>query len=141
LGIDGLTLAAGELVDRDRTLTVLSLISIALMAFHLTADFVLGVDKGAASPVGVLILAVWLTGTLVLTGTRWGYAIMLLGGLMATAMPILHFRGGVRAAIAESAVGLFWIWGLFAIGAAGSVAAILAALGLWRPGLRRSGTA
>jgi hypothetical protein len=127
-------------MHRDRTLTVLSLVSIALMAFHLTGDFVLGIDKGAASPVGVIILAVWLFGTLVLGETRWGYAIMLLGGLMGTAMPIIHFRGrGVGGPIAASTMGIFFIWALFAIGTTGSVAAILSARGLWRLRPGRSG--
>jgi hypothetical protein len=128
-------------MHRDRTLAVLSLISIVLMAFHLTGDVVLGIDKGAASPVGVLILVVWLCGTLVLGGTRWGYAIMFLGGLMGAAMPLIHFRGrGVGGPIAASTVGVFFIWGLFAIGTTGSVAAILSARALWRlrPGKSRA---
>ena len=128
-------------MHRDRTLVVLSLISIVLMAFHLTGDFVLGIDRGAASPVGVLILVVWLCGTLVLAETRWGYAIMLLGGLMGTAMPLLHFRGkGVGGPVAASTLGVFFIWGLFAIGTTGSVAAILSARALWRlrPGASRA---
>ena len=59
-------------MNHNRTLTTLSLISIVLMAFHLTCDFVLGLDKGAASPVAAIILIVWMIGTLVLGGTRWG---------------------------------------------------------------------
>ena len=119
-------------MPHNRTLTVLSLISIALMAFHLTGDFVLGLDKDATSPAAVIILAVWLSGTLVFGG-RWGYAIMLLGGLMGAGMPFIHFRGkGVGGAIAASTLGIFFIFGLFAISATGSVAAILATRGLWR---------
>jgi hypothetical protein len=120
-------------MNHNRTLTVLSLISVALMAFHLTGDFVLGLDRGAASLVAELILVVWLIGTLVLGATRLGCAIMFLGGLVGAAMPIIHFRGrGVGGPIAESTLGVFFIWGLFTIGATGSVAAILAARELWR---------
>ncbi|MEP7347320.1 MAG: hypothetical protein ABI877_18765, partial [Gemmatimonadaceae bacterium] len=109
-------------MNHNRSLTILSLISIVLMAFHLTGDFVLGIDTGAASPVAVLILGVWLCGTLVLAETRLGYVIMFLGGLMGTAMPLVHMRGkGVGGAIAESSVGFWFIWTLFVIGTTGSV--------------------
>ncbi len=59
-------------MHHNRTLTALSLISIALMAFHLTGDFVLGLDKGAASPLAAIILIVCIVGTLVFGGTQWG---------------------------------------------------------------------
>lgn len=120
-------------MTHTRRLTVLSLISIVLMTLHLTGDVVLGFDRGAASPMAVLILVVWLCGTLVLDETRWGSVIMLLGGLMAAGMPLIHFRGhGVDVAIAASTTGFFFIWILFAVGATGSVTAILAARELWR---------
>lgn len=120
-------------MNHNRTLTLLSLISIVLMAFHLTGDFVLGLDKGAASPVAAIILIVWLIGTLVLGGTRWGYVITLLGGLMGAGMPFIHMRGrGITDAIGASTLGIFFIWGLFLVGATGSVAAILSLQELWR---------
>ena len=120
-------------MNHNRTLTLLSLISIVLMAFHLTGDFVLGLDKGAASPVAAIILIVWLIGTLVLGGTRWGYVITLLGGLMGAGMPFIHMRGrGITDAIGASTLGIFFIWGLFLVGATGSVAAILSLQEPWR---------
>lgn len=120
-------------MNDNRTLTLLSLVSIVLMAFHLTGDFVLGLDKGAASPVAAIILIVWLSGTLVLGETRWGHVIMFLGGLMGALMPFIHMRGrGITDAIGASTLGFFFIWGLFVVGATGSVAAILSMQGLWR---------
>lgn len=120
-------------MNHNRTLTTLSLISIVLMAFHLTCDFVLGLDKGAASPVAAIILIVWMIGTLVLGGTRWGLVIMFLGGLMGTAMPFIHMRGrGITDALGASTLGIFFIWGLFLVGATGSAAAILSLQELWR---------
>ena len=120
-------------MNHNRTLTLLSLISIVLMAFHLTGDFILGLDKGAASPVAAIILIVWLSGTLVLGETRWGYVIMFLGGLVGAGMPFIHMRGrGITDAIGASTLGIFFIWGLFVVGATGSVAAILSLQGLWR---------
>ncbi|MEO8620503.1 MAG: hypothetical protein ABI625_05520 [bacterium] len=120
-------------MTHNRTLIALSLISIVLMAFHLTGDFVLGLDKGAASPVAAIILIVWAIGTLVLDGTRWGYVIMFLGGLMSAGMPFIHMRGrGITDAIGASTLGIFFIWVLFVVGATGSVATILSLEGLWR---------
>jgi hypothetical protein len=120
-------------MSHNRTLTTLSLISIVLMAFHLTGDFVLGLDKGAASVVPAIILIVWMIGTLVLGGTRWGLVILLLGGLMGAAMPFIHMRGrGITEAIGASTLGIFFIWGLFLLGATGSAAAILSLQELWR---------
>ena len=119
-------------MNHDRTLTLLSLVSIALLAFHLTGDFALGLDKGAASPVPAIILIVWMIGTLVLGGTRWGYVIMFLSWLAGTAMPFMHMRGrGITDAIGASTLGIFFIWGLFLVGATGSAAAILSLQGLW----------
>ena len=120
-------------MNHNRRLTALSLISIVLMAFHLTCDFVLGLDKGAASPVAAIILIVWMIGTLVLGGTRWGLVIMLLGGLMGTAMPFIHMRGrGITDAIGATTLGIFFIWVLFLVGATGSAAAIVSLQELWR---------
>ena len=120
-------------MNHNRTLTTLSLISIVLMAFHLTCDFVLGLDKGAASPVAAIILIVWIIGTLVLGGTRWGLVIMFLGGMMGTVMPFIHMRGrGIADAIGASTLGIFFIWGLFLVAATGSAAAILALQELWK---------
>lgn len=53
----------------DATRTVASLLSILLLTFHLSDDIVRGIEPGQLSTiVGVLILVVWLYGTLVLGG-------------------------------------------------------------------------
>jgi hypothetical protein len=120
-------------MNHNRMLTVLSLVSIVLMAFHLTGDFVLGLDKGAASRVAAIILIVWISGTLVFGGSRWGLVIMFLGGLMGAGMPFIHMRGrGITDAIGASTLGIFFIWGLFLVGATGSAAAMLSLQELWR---------
>lgn len=119
-------------MHHDRRLTTLSLLSIVLMAFHVTGDVVLGFDRGAASLVAVGILVVWLGGTLMLAGRVAGYVIMLLGGLTGVLMPALHFRGrSVDVAVAAGGIGFFYLWGLFAIGATGAVAAMFAGRALW----------
>jgi hypothetical protein len=120
-------------MNHNRTLTIVSLVSIVLTAFHFTCDFVLGLDKGAASPIAAIILIVWIAGTLVFGGTRWGLVIMLLGGLIGVGMPFIHMRGrGITDAIGASALGIFFIWGLFLLAATGIVAAMLSLQELWR---------
>jgi hypothetical protein len=110
-------------------LTVLSLIAILLSSIHISQDIIRGADSwGRQSLVGVLILVVWLYGTLVLAERRSGLIIMLVGGLLAAAMPVIHSR----VSLTKSGTFLF-IWTLFALGATGSLSVILAVRQLLRP--------
>ena len=116
------------------TLTITSLLSIVFMAFHLTDDIVRGIEPGGVSTmVGVLILAVWLYGTLVLAERRSGYVIMLLGSLGGSFVPVVHMMGAglVGGRIANSSGVFVWVWALIALGVTASFSAILSARGLW----------
>jgi hypothetical protein len=113
-------------------LTATSLLSILLMSFHITDDIRRGISRPGADNVGaVVIFLVWLIGTLLLAERRSGYVIMLLGGLFAAAMPVLHMRGISYPTIAKSSGGFFFIWTLIAVGVTGSFSIILAARALW----------
>ena len=113
-------------MKNNAILTVTSLLSILLLSIHVTHDIIRGVDTwGRQSLIGVLILVVLLYGTLVLSERRSGLIIMLVGGLMAAAMPVIH----ARVSLAKAAPFLF-IWTLFALGATGTLTVILAARGL-----------
>ena len=113
-------------------LTATSLLSILLMSFHITDDIRRGISKPGADNVGaVVIFLVWLIGTLLLADRRFGYVLMLLGGLFAAAMPVLHMRGVRYPTIAQSNGGFFFIWTLIAVGVTGSFSMILAARALW----------
>jgi len=113
-------------------LTITSLLSILLMTLHITDDIVRGISPARADNIGaVVIFVVWLVGTLVLAERRAGYVIMLLGGLFAAAMPVLHMRGVGYPAIAKSSGGFFFVWSLIVVGATGALAVILSARALW----------
>lgn len=113
-------------------LTITSLLSILLMSLHVTDDIVRGISPAPADNIGtVVIFAVWLVGTLALAEKRSGYVIMLLGGIFAAAMPVLHMRGSGYAAIAKSSGGFFFVWSLIAVGVTGTFAVLLSAHALW----------
>ena len=114
---------------------VTSLLSIVLLTLHVTDDIVRGISKAEPSNTALLILAVLLYGTLVLAERRSGHVIMLLVGLFAAAMPVIHMRGAHYGEIAKSAGGFFFVWTLWALGGLGGVTVMLSARGLW--GLRR----
>ena len=119
-------------------LTITSLLSILLMTLHITDDIVRGLSPPGRDNVGaVVIFVVWLFGTLALSERRWGYAIMLLGGLFAAAMPVLHMRGARYPAIATSSGGFFFVWTLIAVGVSGTFAVFLSARALWVSSRRR----
>ncbi|RPJ84163.1 MAG: hypothetical protein EHM13_05530 [Acidobacteria bacterium] len=79
----------------------------------------------------LLVLAVFLQGTLVLAERRSGHVIMLLVGLFAAGMPVIHMRGAHYGEIAKSAGGFFFVWTLWALGGLGGFTFILSARGLW----------
>lgn len=119
-------------MQNNRLLTITSLLSILLMTLHVTDDIVRGISPAAAHNVGaVVIFVVWLFGTLMLAERRSGYVIMLLGGLFAAAMPVLHMTGARYPAIAASRGGFFFVWNLIVVGVTGTFAVVLSARALW----------
>jgi len=93
-------------MKQNTMLTITSLLSILFMTFHLADDIVRGMEPGRVSNlVAVPIFVVWLYGTLVLAERRSGYVIILLGSLLALAVPVIHMKGkgvGVGSNIANS---------------------------------------
>jgi hypothetical protein len=117
------------------TLTITSLLSLLLLTLHTTDDIVRGISKAESSNTALLVLVGFLYGTLVLAERRSGHVIMLLIGLFAAGMPVIHMRGAHYGEIARSPGGFFFVWTLWALGGLGGFTFIHAALGLWR--LRR----
>ena len=121
-------------------LTIASLLSILFTTFHLADDIVRGMEPGTLSDlIAVLILVVWLFGTLVLAEKRLGYVIILLGSLLGVLVPVIHMKGaGVGGAIAQSSGAFFFIWTLYALGVTSLFSVILAVRGLWAQLSRRT---
>src|SRR6195256_5665389 len=119
-------------------LTIASLLSILLLTLHVTDDIVRGISKAEPSNTALIILAIFLYGTLVLAERRSGLVIMLLVGSFAAGMPVIHMRGAHYGEIAKSTGGFFFVWTLWALGALGGFTVILSAAG---PGGLRRGPA
>ena len=121
-------------MKRSVMLTIASLLSILLIMLHVTDDIVRGMDKaGPANFIAIAILVVWLYGTLVLTERRPGYIITLIGGIIATVVPVIHLRGTGIVNVVKSSGGFFFLWTLFALGVLGIFSIILSVRGLWNP--------
>jgi hypothetical protein len=74
-------------MKHNTLLTVASLLSLLFLTLHITDDIVRGISKAESSNTALLVLAVFLYGTLVLPERRSGHVIILLIGLIAAAMP------------------------------------------------------
>lgn len=126
-------------MKRQVTLTITSLLSILFFSLHWADEVVRGIEPGGVSGFwGLLILAVWLYGTLVLAERRGGLVIILVASLLGSAVPVLHMRGPglVGGRIANSSGVFFWVWTLIALGATATFTFLLSAHTLWS--LRRS---
>ena len=118
-------------------LSIASLLTILLLTFHLSDEIARGMEPGGFNMViPVLILAVWLYGTLVLAGRRSGSIIMLILAIFGTGIPILHMSGmglvGGRIAV-DSGGAFFWAWQNMAMCMVSAFSVILAARLLWNP--------
>ena len=75
-------------------LTITSLLSILFMTFHLADDILFGMASPRFTNLfAVLVLVVWLYGTLALAERRAGYIIILLGSLLGLVVPVVHMKG------------------------------------------------
>jgi hypothetical protein len=109
------------------TLKVTSLLTLLFLTFHLTHDVIRQPEGANSYPIPVVVFALWLYGTLILSERVWGYAIMFLGGLFGAGMIVVHSPGFV---VGKSG-GFFFVWTLFALSTTGWVTMILSARGLW----------
>lgn len=118
-------------MKHNAVLVVASLLSILLLTLHITDDIVRGISNAEPANIALFVLAVFLYGTLVLAERGSGYIIMLLVGLFAAGMPVIHMRGAHYGEIARSAGGFFFVWTLWALGGLGGLTFVLSARGLW----------
>ena len=126
-------------MKENAILVVTSLLSLLLLTIHITDDIVRGISPAESSNTALIVLVLLLYGTLVLAEKRSGHVVMLVVGLLAAAMPVMHMRGAHYGQIARSAGGFFFVWTLWALGGLGGLTFILAARGLWRLGRGPSG--
>jgi hypothetical protein len=112
------------------TLKVTSLLSALLFAFHWSDEISRGMEVGTLSAFGgIVILVVWLSGTLVLGDRRSGYIISLIGGILGLGVLILHMsgKGMLGGRITPNSPGaFFWALTLVMLGTTSTLSAILA---------------
>ena len=117
-------------MKHSAVLTVTSLLSILLLTIHVTDDIVRGFDQWHRwSFLFSVFLAVVMYASLFLTERRWGLVFIFIGGLGAALMPVIHSGAG---RVAKSSGGFLFLWTLFALGAIGTLTAILAVRGWLR---------
>ena len=123
-------------------LTITSLLSALLFSFHWADEMSRGMEVGTLSAFGgIVILVVWLSGTLVFGDRLPGYILTLLGGILGLGVLVLHMSGkGITGGRIppNSAGAFFWVWILIALGVTSTIAAILSVEALW--GMRRRST-
>ena len=117
-------------------LRIASLLSIILFSLHWADEVARGLEPGTVSAVGgLLILAVWLSATLVFPETRLGLILILLWAILASGVPILHMQGrGLvlgRYGTTNANAMLFWVWTNIALGASGMLSLVLSVRALW----------
>jgi hypothetical protein len=122
-------------------LTVTSLLSILLFSLHWADEVARGLEPGTFSAAGgLLILAAWLSATLLFPERGLGLILILLGSILASGVPILHMQGrGLvlgRYGTTNNNAMFFWVWTNVALGASGMASLVLSVRELWS--LRRS---
>lgn len=115
-------------MKRNVTLTVVSLLTLLLLTFHLTYDTIRQAEGSVKYPIPVVVFSLWLYATLVAPDRVWGYVTMLLGGLFGAGMIVVHAKG----LVVRNSGGFFFVWTLFALSAMGWVLMILSGRELWK---------
>jgi len=120
-------------------LTLASLLTILLLTFHMTDDILresgLAVG-GLRNLTVVVVLCLFLYGTLVLAGRRSGYIIMFIGGLAGLGMPIIHMalaKHVIDNELARARGDYLFVWTLLAVGVTGLFSLVLSVRCLWNP--------
>ena len=124
-------------MNNNGVLKITSLLSLLLLTLHVTDDIVRGISKAESSNTALVVLVVFLYGTLVLAERRWGHVIMFLVGLFAAGIPVIHMTG-IGLGQGRSTGAFFFIWTLLALAVTSIFSVILAVRGLWSLRSRRA---
>src|SRR5689334_5143964 len=118
---------------KDNTLlTITSLLTMLLLTFHLADDVARGFEPGTLANLGgVLVLVVWLCATLLFGDRLSGYVIVILGSLLGTFVPYVHFRHAGVGRVVKAGGAFFFVWTLLALEATALLSLILCVRGLW----------
>jgi hypothetical protein len=118
------------------TLTIASVLMIALLIFHVSDEIARGMEIGGLNMITPMaVVAAWLYVALIPGERRWTYAVLLLGSILGFGIPVLHMsgRGLIGGRIAAGSDGaFFWVVTNVTIGVIAGLSLILAAAGLWR---------
>jgi hypothetical protein len=124
----------GVPMKNSTMLSVSSLLSILLFSIHMAFDIVHGVERGDRGDLTgtVLIELVWLYAALLLAQRRSGLILLLLGAILAVAVPAMHMTPtGIGAKYAETSGAVFFFWSLLALGVSGAFSLVLSLRGFW----------
>ncbi len=127
-------------MNRNVMLTITSLLSILFFSLHWADEVARGLEPGTMSAFwGLLILAVWLSATLVFAERRWGLVLILLVAILASGVPVLHMQGKglILGRYGNTNARFFWVWTNIALGASGMLSVVLSARALWNLPWRR----
>lgn len=103
------------------------MLTLLFATIHFTQDVIHQAEGANRYPIPVVIIAVSLYGTCMLSNRISGYVIMLFGGLIGIATLIIHSKG----IVVNKSGGFFFIWTLLALSATGWFTATLSARGIW----------
>ncbi len=112
-------------MTRSTMLTIASLLSIVFLIFHMTDDILREggmAVRGTSNLTAVVVLGLWLYGTLALAGRKSGYVVALVGSLIAAGMPVLHMalaRKVIENELARARGDYLFVWMLLAVGVTG----------------------
>jgi hypothetical protein len=135
----GITVPGEDPMKNSVLLTIFSLLTILLLILHLTTEIAFGLESGGLKNImGILVVVVWLSGTLLLYERKLGYVIVLVGSLLGTVVPIIHMMGAglVGGRIGHTHLALFWVFSNFLLGVTALFSVMLSVRGLWS--LRRT---
>lgn len=118
----------------EKMAAALALLLMTLVAMHLASDMVYGYEPPTQRTlIAIPFAALWLYATLILAGSRSGYILLLIGGLLAAVVPMVHMSGnGVREAVVKSDGGYFFLLTLVALAMASAVSVLHSFHGLVR---------
>ena len=112
-------------------LTGTTLITALFLKLHVADDIARGIDTiGLHSLTAMLVLGLWLYGTLVLRDRWSGYILQLLLSILGLGVVIIHLKGAHMGQIAVSSGGVLFVWTLFALGTTSFMSMLLCLQGL-----------